>query len=215
MHMLRIVNLIIITVVSMSAPINAYAQIERPAISGVLSSFRNNLTVHQFDNAIQYIDSATLDYYDKLAIDVQQADSNKLSSMSLFRRLMVLSFRHRDTSSLIQNYGGKALLKFAMQHEMISDGNIVGDTIMAITSNGKTAIAVTVLKSDSDTLRLHLVKEQIGWRVSLIEEMEGAASLVKDLQRQSGKGENDFIWELLENMTGVVPDSSIWHKKGR
>jgi len=56
----------------------------------------------------------------------------------------------------------------------------------------------------------HFYKEAKSWKIDLTALFPASITIFKNIATESGLAENDFLFSLLENMTGKKPDPSIW-----
>lgn len=204
---------IVVLLFSLGITMPCLGQPDQQAVQKTINQFKSALQHEKYKDAIIYVDSATIRYYDSLVPIILHADSLQLTSMSLLDRLIILNFRHRDEASEINSFNGKQLLQFAMLHKMVSHKNIVGDTIREISVNDSIATVITTYKLKGDTLNIRLVKEKNNWKIDFLFEMKMAAAVVDARFKRSNKTENDFIIALLENVSGKKAKSEIWHRE--
>ena len=104
------------------------------------------------EEAVKYVDSRTVKYYDDMARLVKNADSASVAGLSLMDRLMVFSIRHRATQEEIPGFDGRKLLVYAIQNGMVGKNSVAGNEIGEVTIQGdfaKGQFSELVVRTDS------------------------------------------------------------------
>jgi len=159
--------------------------------------------------AAQFIDSSSLAYYGKMLDWVNTADSLTLSRLSLIDRLTVLNFRHMDTTKKIASFNEKKLFQFAIDTEIITSTE---DSLGHVQVDKEEAVGYLKNNEDQDSVKITFRKENGRWKVDLVSQIIQSGEVIKALLSTSELAENDYLFYLLENMSGRAPDPAIWHK---
>lgn len=162
------------------------------------------------EEAVKFVDSRTIKYYDDIAEIIKNADSLKVESLSLLDKTMVLTIRHTVSKENILAFNGKTLLIYTINHGVNDKRTTIGFTIGKVTIDNNSAKGqVTVLGKDSPYF-LNFYKEKGDWKFDLTSSFPITFQAMQKLADQLG-GPNKMIFASLKLITGKAPGRDIWH----
>lgn len=162
------------------------------------------------EEAVKYVDSRTVKYYDDMAGLVKNADSASVAGLALMDRLMVFSIRHRAPQEEIPGFDGRKLLVFAIQNGMVGKNSVAENSIGDVTIQGDFAKGQFLRMKEPTPLSFHFYKEEQVWKLDLTALFPISAFAFQKMVKDSGQEENDYLFFLLEMLTGRKPGPEIW-----
>jgi hypothetical protein len=180
------------------------------AVKESFNKYKTAILNDKGDEAVNYVDSRSIAYYGKILELVKSADSASVEKLSLFDKLMVLIIRHRTSRENILKFDGKSLLVFAIKSGMVGKNSVSNNTIGDVTINDSFAKAELISHGQKTPLFMHFYKEDNIWKMDLTALFPMSNMAFKKLIEESGEKENDYIFKLLESLTGRRPNSEIW-----
>ena len=189
----------------------AYGQNKKERL--VRKSFDNYKTAILNDKgkeAIKYLDSRTINYYTKILELVKTADSVKIETLSILDKLMVLYIRHRASKEEILSFDGKSLLIYAIKNGMVGKNSVVDNSIGDVTINKDFAKGQFKTNGQETPIYLHFYKEEGEWKIDLTSGFIFSTMAFKKMADESGQPQNEYLFSLMEMITGNKPGHKIW-----
>ena len=186
---------------------------QKNEVKAVKTSFENYKEAILNDRgkeAVQFVDSRTMKYYGDLLEHVKLADSTAVEGLSLIDKLMVFTIRHRATKDDILSFDGKGLLVYAIESGMVGKNSVANSSIGDVTIDGSFAKGQYVSNGQKAPFSFHFYKEEENWKVDLTSVFPASTMALKKFVEDSGQPENEFIFSLLEMITGKKPGAEIW-----
>ena len=180
----------------------------RQAFENYKSAILNN----RGEEAVKYVDSRTIKYYVDVVDLVKNADSTKVNSLSLLDKIMVFSVRHRTSREDILSFDGKGLLVYAIKSGMVGKNSVVNNSIGEVIIDSEFAKGQFIANGQKAPFYFHFYKENGEWKIDLTSIFSVSNMAIKKMVQDSGQGENEFLFSLLEMMTGKKPGREIWEK---
>jgi len=162
-------------------------------------------------DAVKLVDSKTIKYYNEVLDWVKNADSAKVETLSLLNKLMVFTVRHRASKNDILSFDGKSLLEYAIESGMVGKNSVANTTIGQVVIDGNFAKGQFVANGVKAPFNIHFNKEDGQWKIDLTSIFAVSTAAFEKIAADSGKNENDFLFDLLEMVTGKKPGQEIWH----
>jgi hypothetical protein len=182
---------------------------------GVIQAFENyksSILKDRGEEAVKYVDSRTIKYYGDILELVKTADSTKINSLSLLDKLMVFSIRHRTSKENILSFDGKQLLVYAIKSGMVGKSSVVNNSLGEVIIEGDFAKAQFVNNGKATPFYFHFYKEEQQWKMDLTSIFAISNMAFSKVREQSGQAENEYLFTLLEMITGKKVGPEIWQK---
>jgi hypothetical protein len=162
------------------------------------------------EEAFKYINSGTANYYTYIIDLIKTADSTKIDSLSLLDKITVFSVRHRASKEEIIGMDGKSVFVYAIENGMIGKNSVENNKIGGIAINNEFATGQLIVNGQKTPFNFHFYKEMNEWKVDLTSIFPVTEKAFKQVVAASGEKENDYIFNLLDLLTGKKPGSEIW-----
>lgn len=166
------------------------------------------------EEAIRYIDSKTMMYYNHLLDLIKNADFAKLNRLPITDKILILSIRHRLSREKILSFDGRKLLAYSITSKMAGKSDVSGLNIGNVTIVGNFAKGEVEFGGRKTEYSLHFYNEEGQWKMNQTSLLYMPQNILKKMAVDSGKSENDFIFMLLKGLTGKTPGKDIWQPIG-
>ena len=122
---------------------------------------------------------------------------------------MVLSVRHRTTKEDIMSFDGKLLIVYAIKEGMVGKNSVANVSIGEVIIEGDFAKGQLV-SGEKSPFYFHFYKEDANWKLDLTSIFDISNISFQKMAKDSEEKENDFLFNLLEMISGKKTDSEIW-----
>ncbi len=181
------------------------------AVHAALAAYREALLAQDGAAAWEAVDAHTRAYYAELIQTCQMGDSAALVDLSVLDLMTVLAARIRTPAAELVRFNGRDFFVYAVDAGMIGKGGVMGMDAGIVRTAGDDARAEALMHGESPGIFLDFHREEGTWRFDLTS-IFGIAEAALTLQIQSqNQRPAEFIFEVLELMTGEKPDPGIWH----
>ena len=189
----------------------AFAQTnEDDLVRASFSAYKSAILNDKGEEAVKYVDSRTIKYYDKILGLVKTADSTTVDRLGLMDKIMVLTVRSKVTPQEVRSFDGSKLLVYAIKSGMVGKNSVSTISVGDVRVDGNFATGQFVNNSVKTPLNLQFYKEGGSWKSDLTALFPASAGSMKSMVERSGKTENEFILFVLETLTGKKQDATIW-----
>jgi hypothetical protein len=148
--------------------ISAFTQkSEVKAVKASFDNYKQAILNDKGEEAVQYVDSRTINYYGDVLEKVRSADSATVNRLDLLDKVMVFSVRHRATKEDILSFDGKGLLVYAIKSGMVGKNSVVNSSIGDVTVEGTFAKGQYVSNGQKAPFNFDFYKEDNAWKVDL------------------------------------------------
>lgn len=179
----------------------------------VKKSFENYKTAILNDRgneAVLYVDIRTIKYYSDILDLVKTADSAIIETLSILDKLMVFSIRHRTSKEDILSFDGKSLLVYAIKSGMVGKNSVANNSIGDVIIDSDFAKGQFIANGQKAPFYFHFYKEEGQWKVDLTSLFPVSTVAIKKMAEDSEQSENEYLFYLLEIITGEKPGAEIW-----
>lgn len=208
--MTRIANLLLLLLAFTTF---AYGQKEEEKlVRKAFDNYKSAILNNKGDEAVKYVDSRTIQYYGDILDLVKNADSTQVTSLSLLDKLMVFSIRHRTEKKDILSFDGRGLLVFAIKSGMVGKNSVANNGIGEVTIDKNFAKGEFISLGEKAPFYFHFYKEEGEWKLDLTALFLVSRAAFQKMVQDSGQQEDEFIFSMLELITGKKPGLEIWEK---
>lgn len=174
------------------------------------SAYKAAILADQGAEAVQHVDSRTVQYYTDIQRQAVEADSLTVDGLAILDKLMVLAIRHRTPREQLLSFDGVSLFTYAVEQGMVGKNSVANLSIGTITINGDTAQGQVINNGQVTPLAYHFNKEDGRWKIDLTSIFGVSGSAFQQMVDQSEQAENDYLLMILELTTGKKPGADIW-----
>lgn len=183
---------------------------EDTLIRAVFEKYRSDLLNDRGAEAVNEVDSRTINYYSNLLELTVNADSSKIETLSIMDKMSVLMMRLKIPKEELLSFSGRDLFVYSVDHGMVGKSGIAKNSIGQITVSDNFASAPLGMKGAPSEVRFEFHKENGSWKIDLTSIFPLADMVFNKLINDSGKSENEFLIPLVEAATGKRMTPEIW-----
>lgn len=183
---------------------------EEALVKEAFNHYKSSILNEKGEEAVKYVNSKTIAYYDEILRKVKNADSAEVNALSVLDKLMVFSVRHRTSRADILSFDGKALLVYAIKSGMVGKSSVINLSVGEIKTGGNYANGVVVTNGKATPLSFGFTKENGQWKIDLTSILPASAAAFEAMVKDSGQEENEFFFSILNILTGKTPGPEIW-----
>lgn len=185
---------------------------EEKSVREAFDNYKSAILNDKGEEAVKYVDSRTIKYYGDILELVKNADSAKVASLSLLDKMMVFTIRHRVPKKDILSFDGKGLLVYAIKSGMVGKNSVANNSIGEVTIDNDFAKGQFIANGQKAPFYFHFYKEEGQWKIDLTSIFSVSTMAFKKMVEDSGLNENEYLFSLLEMLTGIKPGKEIWEK---
>jgi hypothetical protein len=152
----------------------------------------------------------TIKYYEKSLELVKNADREKILSLSVFDKLLILFVRHKISKEDIYSFDGRKLLIYSIENGMVGKDSVIESSIGKVLIDKDFAKGELLVNGKKSLVYFHFYKEKGVWKIDLTSIFDMANMTFKKMIEKSGQTEEKFILLVLELSTGKKPNANIW-----
>jgi hypothetical protein len=183
---------------------------EEKLVKKLFDNYKSAILNDKGEEAVNYVDSKTIKYYSDILELVKTADSAKVETLSILDKLMVFTIRHKTSKNDILSFDGKSLLVFAIKNGIAGKNSGANNSIGEVIIEGAFAKGQFIDNGQKAPFYFHFYKEEGQWKIDLTSLFPVSAMAFKKMADESGENQNDFLFSLLEMITGKKPSAEIW-----
>jgi len=183
---------------------------EEKLVRKSFDNYKSSILNDKGEEAVKYVDSRTIKYYSDILELVKTADSSKVETLSILDKIIVFSIRHRTSKEDVLSFDGKTLLVFAIKSGMVGKNSVANNSIGDVTIDSSFAKGQFIANGNKGPFYFHFYKEEQLWKIDLTSLFPVSTTAFKKMADDSGQNENEYLFSLLEMITGNKPNSQIW-----
>ncbi|MDR4505618.1 MAG: hypothetical protein MRK01_12660 [Candidatus Scalindua sp.] len=184
------------------------------AVSGVRGAFDNyksSILDQDGSKAVQYVSNSTIEYYGKIMKSALTGEEEEVRNLSTIDKMMVILLRHRMDAEVLSHMTAEELFIHSVDKGWIGKDSVINSDIGKITESTDTATAVFINYGKETPLKYQFVKEQEQWKLDLTAVMPLSDQAFKEVIESSNLDEDEYIFKILESISGEKLSEDIWH----
>lgn len=183
-------------------------------VRATFDGYKTAIISNKGEEAARYIDSKTVMYYGHLLDLIKNADFVKLDKLPITDKILVLSIRHQVSKEKILSFDARNFLIYSITSKMAGKSDVGSLNIGDVTIDGNFAKGQIEVGGIKSTYYLYFYNEEGQWKMNQTSLLYMPQNILKKMAVDSGKSENDFIFMLLQGLTGKTPGKDIWQPIG-
>ncbi len=185
-------------------------QNQEDLVKEAFNNYKSSILNDKGKDAVNYVDTNTIKYYEKVLELVKNADRKEISSLSLLDKLMVVLIRHTISKEDIFSFDGRRLLIYAIENGMVGKDSVMNSSIGKVSIDENFAKGEMLVNGKKNSVYFHFYKESGVWKVDLTSIFDVSNMAFKKMVEKSDQTEDDFIFLIIESSSGKKPNSNIW-----
>lgn len=193
-----------------TAPESLSTKGDEALIKATFAGYKSAILEDRGADAVNFVDSRTINYYDRVLKHVINADSLEIAQLDVLDKMVVLSIRARTKADKILSMDGAQLFVYAIEEGMVGKGSVSQTHLSVMEVDGNAAKAF-LTKGDLETpLFFDFYKEEGSWKIDITTVFDIGAKYLLQMVDEMGMTEIEFIFSALEQATGVRPGKEIF-----
>ena len=143
----------------------AQENVQEREIRSVFSSLKSAVALNNGKDAVNYIDSNTVVYYNFLLDKTLHADSLDLDTMSAIHKVMIYTLRDGVSETYLESMNGVKLFQFLVDNELLSRSTILRTNIGDVLVDGNKALGQLLYPGNESPYYLKFNKEDGLWKL--------------------------------------------------
>ena len=160
--------------------------------------------------SVDQIAQRTLNEYQKYIDWCLHADRRTLQNLSTINKMQVFLIKHRIPVDELKEMTGEKAFIYAVDHDWIGKKGTIVTTINDIQVSGSRATTATLSNKKKTPMRFHFTKEEGAWKLDLTQTLRDTDAVLKAQIEQAGISEDDYIFRIIEMISGRKVLNSIW-----
>lgn len=187
-----------------------FAQNDSLLVKETFNTYKAQILNQNGAEAFKVVSESTKKYYQDIFQNAIQADSSTVQSLSLFKRMMVLSVRHRIDKETMLTMKKDDLFKYVVDKGWIGKQSVQNTMIGSIQEDGTNAMVQLVKDNEELPYYFQFVYENDAWKFDLKSITETTELALVAYLKEEKIPENTYILKSLERISGKKPEASIW-----
>lgn len=180
------------------------------AVLASFEEYRQALLSKDGGNAVLHVDGDTIHYYEDMRKAALHSPRSDVEALGLMDRLMVLMLRLRVPKVELEGMDGTSMFVYAVDNGWIGAESVQRLQLGSPKPVGDTARAPVMSNGQETPMKALFNRETGEWKVNLPSLSALAEPAFKHLAEQSGYEENEFLFLLLQQVTGKRPTEDVW-----
>lgn len=193
----------------------ALAQDDARVVREVFEKYKEAVLASKGDDAVKYVDTNTIRYFDRILNDVKTADSASLVRKSLVDRLMIFTIRHKAAADDIAAFDGRQLFVYAINTGIVAKNAIQNNGVGEIRIDGNKANGQFIFFGQKAPFHFEFNNEEGQWKMDLTSVFPMTEVGIRRFMGQTGLNENDYLLGMLEMVSGSRPGPQVWRPTSR
>lgn len=187
-----------------------YAQTsDEELIQTCFDRYRHFLLAENGEDAVKFVDSHSLNYYENLQELAKNADSLTIASLPIFDKVMVLTVRLMVPKEDIQEFDGQSLLTYSINNGMIGKRNHESLMIGQVSVDQNVAKGKLFVDQIESPYFVHFNKENGQWKYDLSSLFPLADSYIRKMTDEFG--EEWMINAIVSAMAKESNSNNVWN----
>jgi len=183
---------------------------EPEAVSESFQSYKSAILDQKGESAVRLVTKRTVEEYQKYVDWALSADRKTLESLSFINRFQTFLLKHRIPLDTLKKLNGRSTFVYAVDRDWIGKNGVIRTTLGEIDVADKRANAEVIIGGQKVPNRFQFIKEEGIWKFDLIQVMRDTDQALKVAAKQKGLSENEFMFSLIETISGKKVNDSIW-----
>lgn len=190
-------------------PFIAFAS-EPEAVVKTFEGYKSAILEQKGQVAVGLVTKQTVDEYQHYVDWALSADRKTLGALSFINRFQVLLLKQRIPANTLKKLNGRSVFAYAVDRDWIGKNGVIRTTLGNVTVANNRATAEVLIGGKTAPNRFQFAKEDGSWKFDLIQVIRDTDQTLKAAAKQRGTTEDEFMFSLIETVSGRKVEDSIW-----
>jgi hypothetical protein len=182
---------------------------EQDKVNACFQEYKSAILEDRGADAAEVVNKTTIEYYEKMLDIALYADSATVDGLGITDKVTVFTIRHKIPKSEVSELDGKDFFIYAINTGMVGKNTVVNMNIGTIDVNDNFATGQLVASGQESPMFFQFQKED-GWKLDITSLFPASNTVLNQMVANSGMNQNDFLFQIMQSLTGRYPDESIW-----
>jgi hypothetical protein len=182
---------------------------ERDKVNACFQEYKSAILEDRGKNAAEVVSKATIEYYMGMLDIALNADSATVDQLGITDKVTVFTIRHKIPKSDVVDLDGKGFFIYAINTGIVGKSTVINTDIGEVKVDGNFATGQLVASGQESPMFFQFQKED-GWKLDITSLFPASNTVLNQMVANSGMNQNDFLFQIMQSLTGRYPDSSIW-----
>lgn len=183
---------------------------ETDLIKKTFAEYKRSILAGEGEEAIKWVDSHTLNYYDQMLETAVTADSADVQKLGLMDKLTVLTARHRIPKEEALEMRGRDFFIYAIDKGMVGKSSVMNVEIGKVKVDGDSGSGQVIVNGREVPLFFDFSRENDLWKLDITSIFVATNAGLKQMLAENGTTDNEFILQALEMLSGKPVRDDIW-----
>jgi hypothetical protein len=190
---------------------------EEARVREAFSQYKDALLHQDGEGAVTLVSAATLSYYEDMRRLAVNAGRPEIEAQSLSDRLFITMLRHEVGAAKLAGMSEEEeVFILAVDEGLVgAQGTIEAIDVGEITVSDDTATGEAMSQGQPTGISWEFRREDGAWKIHFVELLQLANVALEQAARESGLDETEFIFTLVESVSGRAVPRDIWEKPKR
>ena len=175
-------------------------------INETYAAYRKALLNNEGNLAYSFVDQRTRNYWDALFHKVVYANKKEILELGLVDKMAIIFARHLIPRSLLLSMNGQTYFEYLVNQGWVGKNSVSNLVLGDLGISRNFAIGKTVINAKNAPFHLHFYQEDGTWKIDVTQLQKIGGTALIQLQEESGKTEEGFIFYIVKIITGRRAD---------
>ncbi len=182
----------------------------RNAYQGYMSAVLNN----DGAGAASHVSRKTIDWFGEILSLALTGTEEQVRGASLLNRMQVLIIRQRVPHAELRLMNATDLFSYAVDHGWVGKNNTIRLGLGAVKVDGQFGTGALLFDNQEAGVTAQFFHESGSWRFDLLSVMRTVDTSIRAAASQAGKTEDEYIFQVVEMLSGRRPSAALWEPVG-
>ena len=195
-----------ILICSVMTPVHANTD----AVSVAFEKYKSAILASDSETAYRMIDSNTKSYYKEIIKIILYADESQSKTLPPLAKIALIQGRHQIPKDELITMNAETYFKYSVEQGWIGKNSVSDMQIADIVISHDIATSKILKGGQTAPFGFTFRKEENAWKIDLTSILPRSDQAFKQVIQSSGKNENDYIFAIIEKLSGKKVQKSVW-----
>jgi|GEM_PF-479246 len=206
----RATSLLLAALLCLATQASAQNLVDESAVRESFLRYRDAILNSDADAAFNEINQNTRDYYAEMLDNIWYASAEEIDTMTVVDKLFIAQSRHRIPVQQLKEFDEESYFKYAVDAGWIGAETVEKIELLNVAIDGDTAMSTFVRDGRALPFGFSFNLEDGGWKIDLVSIIPLSNMGLVHAVNNSGYEEEEFIFKVVESLSGFPVDSQIW-----
>lgn len=182
---------------------------EQEDVKACFQEYKSAILEDRGADAAEVVSKSTIEYYETMLGIALNADSAVVDGLGITDKVTVFTIRHKIPKSDVSDLDGKGFFIYAINTGMVGKNTVINIGIGTVNVDNNFATGQLVTSGQESPMYFQFEKEN-GWKLDITSLFTASNTVLSQMVANSGMNQNDFLFQIMQSLTGRYPDESIW-----